>query len=184
MVDADILALVNDAARRREAFEMIVARYQHKVLRLAYSILRERTAAEDAAQDALLRIWRGLGRFRGESSLSTWIYSIARNAALSARSSRPDQASLEESHLGIASKSFLAPPAEHAAPDVLRLMESLPDAQRQVVILFYLEDKSYLETAAMTGLPMGTVKTYLHRARKELALALASSKKMTPRTSV
>jgi len=176
MVDADILALLNDAARRQQAFEMIVARYQHKVLRLAFSVLGERTAAEDATQDALLRVWRGLERFRGASALSTWIYSIARNAALSVRSARRPLDSLDEPDVRIAAEPFVAPAAENSTFDVARLVEALPDAQREVVILFYLEGKSYIETAAITGLPMGTVKTHLHRARKELAMALESSK--------
>ena len=184
MVDADILELLNDVRRRHEVFEMIVHRYQHKVLHLAYSILGERAAAEDAAQDALLRIWRGLDRFRGESSLSTWIYSIARNAALSARTLRRGEDSIDEQHVRIAAESFTAPAAELATFDVMRIVDALPVTQRQVVILFYLAGKSYIETAALAGLPMGTVKTYLHRARKEMALALASSTKTAPGTSI
>jgi RNA polymerase sigma-70 factor (ECF subfamily) len=183
MVDDDIIALVKDGVYRRKAFEMIVGRYQHKVLRLACSILGERGAAEDAAQDALLRIWRGLDRFRGESSLSTWIYSIARNCALSARGSRREQDSIEEPHVRNAIEAFKAPAAEQSTLDLMKAVEALPDAQREVVILFYLEGKSYIETAAMTGLPMGTVKTYLHRARKELAQEMVASKKAAPRIS-
>ena len=168
MADADILALLH-AARRREAFEMIAARYQQKVFRLAFSILGERTVAEDAAQDAMLRVWRNLERFRGESSLSTWIYSIARNAALTARKALRGESSLED---WVETTTVKAP--ESAKPDLMRMVAALPEQQRQVVILFYLEGKSYIETAAISGLPMGTVKTYLHRARKEMALALLS----------
>ena len=147
-------------------------------MRLAYSILGERTSAEDAAQDALLRVWRALGRFRSESSLSTWIYSIARNTALSARASRRTEHSLDDPHAKIAAESFAAPAAEQSTPDLMRMVGALPDSQRQVVILFYLEGKSYIETAATT------VKTYLHRARKELALAIENSRtKTAPRTS-
>ena len=165
MVDSDILALLNHDPR--QAFDMIVARYQNKVFKLAFSILGERTAAEDAAQDALLRVWRNLDKFRGESSLSTWIYTIARNAALTARKAlRHAETSLD----GVSERVMTTAP-EHATPDLMRMVEALPDAQRQVVILFYLEGKSYIETADLSGLPMGTVKTYLHRARKELAFA-------------
>lgn len=165
VADSEILAVVQEDPKR--AFDMIMARYRQKVFRLAFSILGERTAAEDAAQDALLRVWRNLDRFRGESTLSTWIYTIARNAALSARKAvRGSGTSLD----GIAETVTTTAP-EHAKPDLMRMVERLPDAQRQVVILFYLEGKSYLETAELAGLPMGTVKTYLHRARKELALA-------------
>jgi RNA polymerase sigma-70 factor (ECF subfamily) len=168
MEDADILALLNDCGRQRDAFDMIVARYQQKILRLTFAILGERTSAEDAAQDALLRIWRSLDKFRGESSLSTWIYSIARNAALSARKA------VRES-LPLAEPEFAMTAPSHATPDLMRMVEGLPEPQRRVVILFYLEGKSYVETAALLDLPMGTVKTYLYRARKELALAVAAS---------
>ena len=174
MADDDILALLRNESRHHQAFEMIASRYQNKVLHLAYSILGDRAAAEDAAQEALLRIWRALPRFRAESALSTWIYSIARNCALSARSARRPLASLDEPAVQMAAESPVTPAAERATPDVLRLVSELPEAQRQVVILFYLEGKSYLETAAITGLPMGTVKTYLHRARKEIAMAIGT----------
>jgi len=165
MADADILELLYDAARRGEAFDLIVARYQPKILRLGFAILGERAAAEDAAQDALLRIWRSIDRFRGESSLSTWIYAIARNVALSARKSTRVLAPLIEPVVTVGAPS-------HATPDLMRMMAALPELQRRVVILFYLEGKSYIETAALLDLPMGTVKTYLHRARKELAASL------------
>jgi RNA polymerase sigma-70 factor (ECF subfamily) len=113
-------------------------------------------------------VWRGLERFRGESTLSTWIYSIARNAALSARKlSRED--SLEEPDVRMAAEAIRSEAPSYANPDLLRMVETLPELQRRVVILFYLEGKSYIETAEMLDLPMGTVKTYLHRARKELA---------------
>ena len=168
MADADILELMNDAGRRRDAFDMIAERYQQKILRLAFAILGERTSAEDAAQDALLRIWRSLDKFRGESSLSTWIYSIARNAALSARKAVRESQPIEEPGLAVTAPS-------HATPDLMGMVEALPEQQRRVVILFYLEGKSYVETAALLDLPMGTVKTYLYRARKELALAVAAS---------
>ena len=167
MADTDILALLTDAASRRNAFDMIVARYQPKMLRLAFSILGERTTAEDAVQDALLRVWKSLDRFRGDSSLSTWIYSIARNVALSARKSKRQLVPLVEPAVPAAAPS-------HAIPDLMRMVEALPELQRRVVILFYLEGKSYIETAELLDLPMGTVKTYLHRARKELALAMAA----------
>jgi RNA polymerase sigma factor (sigma-70 family) len=69
-----------------EEFERIVREFQDKVFRLAFSMLGDRAAAEETAQEVLFRVWKGLPRFRAESSLSTWIYSITRNACLTARS--------------------------------------------------------------------------------------------------
>ena len=68
-----------------EEFERIVREFQDKIFRLAYSMLLDRAAAEETTQDVLLRVWKGLPGFRAESSLSTWIYSITRNACLTAR---------------------------------------------------------------------------------------------------
>ena len=129
----------------------------------------ERMAAEDATQDAMLRVWRNIERFREESTLSTWIYTIARNAALTAR-----KAIRGESPIEAWVERSATPAPESAKPDLMKMLAALPEAQRQVMVLFYLEGKSYIETAELSGLPMGTVKTYLHRARKEMALALLS----------
>ncbi len=76
-----------------ERFEKIVREYQDRVFRLCYSMLRDRAAAEETAQDALLRVWKGLPGFRSESSLSTWIYTITRNACLTAMGRRASQES-------------------------------------------------------------------------------------------
>jgi RNA polymerase sigma-70 factor (ECF subfamily) len=156
-----------------EAFELVVANYQNKVFRLALSILGDRAKAEDAAQESFLRVWRGLPGFRSASSISTWIYSITRNTTLnilSAAANRPtlslDQPSVRavaESH-----KPSRAEPAE----DLLDLVAQLPEKYRQVLILFYVEDKSYDQVAEILNLPLGTIKTNLYRARKEIAGAL------------
>ena len=73
-----------DGKRYTEAFELVLAQYQNKVFRLAYSMLGNRELAEDAAQEIFVRIWRALPGYRGLASVSTWIYSIARNTCLTA----------------------------------------------------------------------------------------------------
>jgi RNA polymerase sigma factor (sigma-70 family) len=77
--DADLCELIS-ANEFRSAFEFLLDRYQHKVFRLACSILGNETQAEDLAQDIFVRIWKGLPGFNGKASLSTWIYTISRNA--------------------------------------------------------------------------------------------------------
>jgi RNA polymerase sigma-70 factor (ECF subfamily) len=159
-----------------EAFERIVREYQDKIFRLAFSLMGDRAAAEDAAQDALVRIWKGLHGFRAESSLSTWIYSITRNACLTAlgrgrlRTASLDDAGPRREAERRATAGWFA--AE--SPDAAALLDRLPAKYRQVVTLFYMQEKSYDEVANMLGLPVGTVKTYLFRARKSLAEELAS----------
>lgn len=158
-----------------EEFERIVREYQDKVFRLALSMLGERAAAEEAAQETLVRVWKGLGGFRAESSLSTWIYSITRNTCLSAlRRGQTRTVSLDEAaprrevERCEAARWYAA-----ESPDAGQLLERLPAKYRQVAALFYMQEKSYDEVALMLGLPVGTVKTYLFRARKTLAEDLA-----------
>ena len=158
-----------------EEFEPIVREYQDRIFRLACSILGDRAAAEEAAQEALVRIWKGLPGFRGQSSLSTWIYAITRNACLTMlRRSGPRAESLEEpARRREAEKRSSAEWPAAPVPDVTALMDRLPAKYRQVVALFYMQEKSYDEVADMLGMPVGTVKTYLFRARKSMAEELA-----------
>ena len=158
-------------------FERIAAEYQDRIFRLALSMLGDRGAAEEAAQDALVRIWRGLPGFRGQSSLSTWIFAVTRNACLSALGRRWEAvraASLEDpATRRAAEQQAAAAEAAGRSPNAWELLDRLPQKYRQVTALFYMQEKSYEETALMLGLPVGTVKTYLFRARKSLAEQLA-----------
>jgi RNA polymerase sigma-70 factor (ECF subfamily) len=87
--DADLQALLQ-VKKYREVFALLVPRYREKVFRLTFSMLRNHAMAEDTTQDVFLRVWRALPGFAGQSSLSTWIYAISRNACLSEiRKKRP-----------------------------------------------------------------------------------------------
>src|SRR5580698_431963 len=88
MASEDNIAPLLKAGRRTEALEVLLAAYQDKVFRLCYSMLGDRAQAEDAAQEASLRIWKAMDRYRGDSALGTWIFSIARNVCLTAISKR------------------------------------------------------------------------------------------------
>jgi RNA polymerase sigma-70 factor (ECF subfamily) len=170
--DADILERLQ-AKQFREAFAILLPRYRDKVFRLTFSMLRDRAMAEDTTQDVFLRIWRALPGFAGQSQLSTWIYAIAKNGCLSElRKRRPtvslDQNDDDESYNPVAA-ALAAPEADDSATvSVGQLLDQLPERYRQAVVLFYMEDKSYEQTAASLGLPLGTVKALLHRARKRL----------------
>jgi RNA polymerase sigma-70 factor, ECF subfamily len=166
------------SGRTVQAFEMLIHAFQHKIFRLAYTMLGERSRAEDAAQETLLRVWKALPRFRGESSLSTWIYTIVRNYCLSSiqRSGGKRTSSLEEPGVRAAAE---APGhvSQAPLPDVERLVAELPDECRSAVMLYYMQEKSYEETAQALGIPLGTLKTRLHRARKLLAGKVVTMKK-------
>jgi RNA polymerase sigma-70 factor, ECF subfamily len=163
-------------------FERIAAEYQDRIFRLALSMLGNRAEAEEAAQDALVRVWKGLPGFRAQSSLSTWIFAITRNACLTAIGRREGArwaraASLEDPAARRAVERRSAGPSAVAGassgPDAAELLDRLPAKYRQVVALFYMQEKSYDEVAHMLGLPVGTVKTYLFRARQSLAGQMA-----------
>ena len=115
-----------------EKFERIVREYQDRIFRLCYSMLRDHAAAEETAQDALLRVWKGLPGFRSESSLSTWIYTITRNACLTAlnrRELRP--ASLDEpAPRREAERRAVADWVIPESPDAAELINRLPSRYR------------------------------------------------------
>jgi RNA polymerase sigma-70 factor (ECF subfamily) len=153
-----------------------VDRFQNKVFRLALSMVHDETSAQDLTQDILLRIWKGLPGYHGEASLSTWIYTISRNACLTElrrQAARPTvslaelEGDLDNAEDGVSTLHTTDQPAGIGL-DVDTLLARLPDTYRQVITLFYLEQKSYDEVAAMLGIPLGTVKTFLYRAKKEL----------------
>ena len=158
--------------RHARAFDLVVPAYKDRVFRLAYSILKDRAAAEDATQETLVRVWKALPGFDGRAALGTWIYAITRNTCLmELRRRRPtvsfdDPDSTEAQH---AAASVATGPAEDPERDnLLRLLETLPHNQQEAVRLFYLEDRSYDAVAEQLGMPLGTVKNLLHRARKRL----------------
>ncbi len=160
------------AGRHARAFDLLVPAFQDRVFRLAYSILRDRAAAEDAAQETFVRVWKALPRFDGRAALGTWIYAITRNTCLmELRRRRPtvsfdDPESAEATHA--AASIATGPAGDPERENLLRLVDTLPRNQQEAVRLFYLEDRSYEAVAEQLGMPLGTVKNLLHRARKRL----------------
>jgi RNA polymerase sigma-70 factor (ECF subfamily) len=160
------------AGRHDRAFDLVVGCYKDRVFRLAFSILKERAAAEDAAQETFVRVWKALPRFDGRAALGTWIYAIARNTCLMDLRRRRPTVSLDDPDTPDAQHAeaqIASAPAEDPERDnLLRLLARLPRNQQEAVRLFYLEDRSYDAVAESLGMPLGTVKNLLHRARKRL----------------
>lgn len=153
------------------AYARVVETTQDSLYRFLRHMLRDDEAAREVFQDTYLRVFRGLGSFRGEASLTTWVLTIGRNTALNrirGRKGREDRtASLDDPDA-----YHLEASVEAAEPRVTRsvtaAIETLPEPQREAVLLFYGEDLPLAEVAALTGRPVNTVKSDLSRARKRL----------------
>ncbi len=173
--DAEVLGLLRRGARE-QAFARVLEGYEQKVFRLCCALLGERTQAEDAAQESLLRVWHALERYDGRAGLSSWIYAITRNRCLSALARRRTFDSLdatEEDERPLEPAAEVPPDTSDGRVQQLRdLVELLPERQRQVLRLYYFEERSVSEVALMLGCPEGTVKTALFRARAALAALL------------
>lgn len=177
-MEQEILACL-EKRRYTEAFEILLTQYQNKVFRLACAMLGNKALAEETSQEVFIRIWKALANFRGEASLSTWIYTIARNTCLTAirANASRNTLSMDEPEARLATERWHTPEqAEGDKIDWPLLISQLGEKYRQVVALYYMEDKSYQEVSRLLDLPMGTVKARLHRARKDLATSIMRSK--------
>jgi RNA polymerase sigma-70 factor, ECF subfamily len=175
-MDAAIIELLR-AGRSQAAFEAVVAGYRRRVFGLAYSIVRDGAAAEDVAQEVFVKLWKALDGYDGRAKLSTWIYAITRNTAVSALRKRRASGSLSDPQVRAEVEASTAVEDRIGADDATlwRAVAALPDVQRQVVTLYYQDERPVDEVAAMLGLPVNTVKTHLHRARARLATELGAT---------
>lgn len=159
----DVRQLVRQR-RYDQALEQLLDLYEARVYRMAVVMLGDAGRAEEVTQDVFLKLWRALPSYDGRAALSTWLYTIARNTCLSALRSESYRraAPLEPHH---------EPRVSGIGPlDVAltQCLDRLPPIQRQVLTLFYFEDRSVAEVAALLDVPEGTVKSHLHRARLAL----------------
>ena len=174
------LSLVQRAQRGESgAFDALVRRYQHKVVKLVMRYVRNPTEAEDIAQDAFIKAYRALSRFRGDSAFYTWLYRIAINTAknsLAARARNPvqldssgsgdeDRPGLEERMSDTATPEALALTEEIRAT-VSAAIDRLPEDLRTAIMLRELEGLSYEEIAKTMDCPVGTVRSRIFRARE------------------
>ena len=165
--DPQLVASARDGDLR--AFETIVRRYQADVWRLAYHLLHDESAAEDVTQEAFVRVYRFLPRYRGDSKFSTWMFSVARNCALDEiRRSQRRRRTLERAKGESTPTSYEA----SARLEVREALADLPLELREPVVWIDMFGASYQEVAHVMGMPVGTIKSRVHRARELLAAAL------------
>ncbi len=147
------------------------------VYQLAYGILRDPGLAEDAVQETMIKAWRSLDSFRGDSSLRTWVLRIAHNTAIDALRRRRDATFAPEDLPDGALMSDAADPAERASgrADLATLrgaLSELDDLSRSIVVLREVEDLSYQQIAEALDISTALVKTRLLRARRTLQRAV------------
>ena len=168
----------------RGAFDLLVLKYQHKVIKLVARLLRDPTEAEDVAQEAFVKAYRALGSFRGDSAFYTWLYRIAVNTArnsIASRQRRPldyeaELSESEQSNVAARLKHDDTPEAtvlsEEIRQTVNSAIEHLPEDLRTAIVLREIEGLSYEEIAAAMDCPVGTVRSRIFRAREAIDRAL------------
>ena len=184
--DADVVRLAQQG--RELAFRELVRRYERPVFSLVFRMVRDRELAEDLSQDAFIKVLNHIDRYSPEFKFSSWLFKIANNVAIDhLRRRRIDTISMDGSpnassaseieastiELGSDQESALDEmEAKELGSSIERAIGGLRPEYRSCIMLRHVEGRSYEEIAATLDLPLGTVKTYIHRARHELRKAL------------
>ncbi len=168
-----------------ESFRQILMEYQNRVYNQAFRMLGSHEDAEEATQDVFLRVHRSMGEFRGESKLSTWIYSITSNVCISRlRKKQIPTSSLDKAFDDSGDSLFDIIPSDCADPsellenDQMKRMirdhvRKLPPKWAMAITMYHFGDRSYEEIAEAMGIPKATVATYILRGRNQLAAELS-----------
>jgi len=161
----------------KQAFDVLVLKYQNKIIQLVYRYVHDPEEAQDVAQEAFIKAYKALGRFRGDSAFYTWLYRIAINTAknyLVASSRRPPKSDIDaqdaEQYDGATGLKEYATPERLLLRDeiqdsIARAIDELPDELRTAITLRELEGLSYEEIAQTMDCPIGTVRSRIFRAR-------------------
>jgi RNA polymerase sigma-70 factor (ECF subfamily) len=169
---SDELVVDQITAGQKDLFRLLVRRYERPVYGMGLSFFRNAEDASDFAQEVFLKVYRNLSRFEGRSRFSTWLYKIAYNTAVNGVNRRKEYRSLAEEENEIAASDRDSPERQlirSAARDaVLASVRELPERYRVCIDLFFFYDCSYQEIEAITGFPVNTVKSHVHRAKKLL----------------
>lgn len=169
------------AAGDRDAFAWLMGTHEGKIRGLLLRLTGDGSVSDDLAQEVFFRAFRGVAAFRGGARLGTWLYRIAYNVFLNHRSRTRQFAELPPDFARAATTGAnpLADPLSAPRSDLRRdlgaAIGTLPDRYRAVVVLYYLQEVTYPEIAEILDLPLGTVKTHLHRAKRLLRTELERS---------
>ena len=185
--------VVRHAVQGREAaYRELIRRYQRPVFSLAYRMVRDRELAEDLAQETFIKVLNAIDSYRPEYKFSSWIFKIANNAAIdhlrrrslntlsldgSPNASTPDAIEATTLQIGDGAENQLDAVAAHElGAQIEAAIGQLRPEYRSCILLRHVDGRPYEEIAEMLDLPLGTVKTYIHRARNELRILLADTR--------
>jgi RNA polymerase sigma-70 factor (ECF subfamily) len=182
-IDAELVARVQQGDKK--AFDLLVLKYQRKIMRLLSRMIRDSSEVEDVAQEAFIKAYRALPQFRGDSAFYTWLYRIAINTArnwLASSGRRPSTPNALENEDGetfnetdnlsdISTPESMAASRE-IAETVNAAIEGLPEELRTAIVLREIEGMSYEDIAQSMGCPIGTVRSRIFRAREAVAARL------------
>ncbi len=181
--DAELVARVQQGDKA--AFDLLVLKYQRKILRLLSRMLRDQSDIEDVMQEAFIKAYRALPQFRGESAFYTWLYRIAINTArnwMSSQGRRPSSPNGNQTEDGETfseidnltdnntPESMLA--SREIAESVNATIQDLPAELRTAIVLREIDGLSYEEIAQTMSCPIGTVRSRIFRAREAIAAKL------------
>ena len=187
LTDQEVVLLAR--AGREAAYRELVRRYERPVFALVYRMVRDRELAEDLAQETFVKALNAIDSYRPEFKFSSWIFKIANNAAIdhlrrreldtlsldgSPHAETPEAMQATALQIGARQESPLdAVEAKELGGAIEAAIGGLRPEYRSCILLRHVEGRAYEEIAEILDLPLGTVKTYIHRARNELRLALA-----------
>ncbi|HUQ15081.1 MAG TPA: sigma-70 family RNA polymerase sigma factor [Gemmatimonadales bacterium] len=190
LTDQEVVLLARGG--REAAYRELVRRYERPVFALLYRMVRDRELAEDLAQETFVKALNAIESYRPEFKFSSWIFKIANNAAIdhlrrreldtlsldgSPHAETPEAMQATALQIGARQESPLdAVEARELGGAIEAAIGRLRPEYRSCILLRHVEGRAYEEIAEILDLPLGTVKTYIHRARNELRLALAHLK--------
>ncbi|MEE0945034.1 MAG: sigma-70 family RNA polymerase sigma factor [Clostridia bacterium] len=185
MTDTELVAKIKKGDMA--AFDKLVSEYNKRVANIAYSLLSDREDALDASQEVFIKVYKNIGTFRGESTVSTWIYRITKNVCTDMlRKRRSTLISLDDDDdespkleiADVASSPEYVAEKNEKIRIVRKAVAALDENQRTLVTLYDINGLSYEEIAAVLKCPLGTVKSRLYRARESLRKILSENKEL------
>ncbi|BAU27161.1 RNA polymerase sigma-70 factor (ECF subfamily) [Aneurinibacillus soli] len=168
MVDEQLIRSAQNGDR--DSLVRLLEEIEHSVYRTAFYIVGNEQDAMDASQEALIRIYTKIDTYQEKAKFSTWVQRIVTNVCIDKFRKKKETISIDQHELMLYDKQNVEQEVERAgmAVEVREAIKRLPDHQRTVVTLRYMQDLSYGEIAEVMNMPLNTVKSYLYRARQQL----------------